>query len=249
MASETRTAWVTGGGTGIGLGVATALADDGYRVYITGRRTAPLEEAAGAYADHASDSGDGELVPAPADVTDETALDKVTERIRRDTGRLDVLVISSGINVAHRSLEETSVQEWRRILDVNATGTFVVIKAALDLLRENGAGLIVNVSSVAGLRPLAMAGVAYSASKYASSSLGVFAGNELAEFGIRVTNIYPGEVNTPLLDERSSPPSEDKRAQMVQPDEMGRVVALIAALPSTAHVSELVVKPRYQGFV
>ncbi|MFW5688908.1 MAG: SDR family oxidoreductase [Spirochaetota bacterium] len=241
-----QTAWVTGGGTGIGLGVARALADEGYRVYISGRRAEVLEEAA---AEYAGGRWAGELAPLPADVTSEADLAAAVERITAERDGLDVVVISAGINVANRSLEQTTADEWRRIVEINSTGSFLVMKAVLPVLRDQGEGLIVNISSVAGLRPLAMAGVAYSASKYASRALGLFAGNELAEAGIRVTNIYPGEVRTPILDQRKSPPPEEKRAQMVQPEELGAVVALIAKLPGTAHVSELVMKPRYQELV
>ena len=241
-----QTAWVTGGGTGIGLGIARALADDGFRVYISGRREAVLAEAAREYA---GDTGTGELIPLKADVTDEAGLDGAVSRIRSEAGRVDVAAISAGINVTHRSFADTTAEEWRRIMEINATGTFLVMKSVFNLMKEQGGGLIVNVSSVAGLRPLAMAGVAYSASKYASRSLGIFAGNELADAKIRVTNVYPGEVSTPILDQRTNPPPAEKRAQMVQPEEIGQVVSLIARMPDTAHVSELVIKPRYQELV
>ena len=241
-----QTAWVTGGGTGIGLGIARALADEGYTVFISGRRAAVLDEAVAGYG---SGKGGGRLVAAPADVTSEEDLARVVKRIGEAGGSLDVVTISSGINVANRSLEDTTPDEWRRILDVNATGSFLVMKAVVPVMRRQGGGLIVNVSSVAGLRALAMAGVAYSASKFASRALGVFAGNELAEAGIRVTTIYPGEVATPLLDARANPPGPERRAEMAQPEDLGAVVALIARLPSTTEVSELVIKPRYQEIV
>jgi len=245
------TAWVTGGGTGIGLGIAQSLADDGFRVYISGRRMEVLQAAAAEYAGEgaAGGKGAGELVPVQADVTSEDDLNAVVKQITERRGRIDVAVISAGINVAHRSLEDTTPQEWRRIVDINATGTFLVMKSVLPQMKEQGNGLIVNISSVAGVRPLAMAGVAYSASKYASRALGLFAGNELADAGIRVTNIYPGEVRTPLLDQRAQPPAEERRQQMVQPEEIGAVVALIAKMPATAHISEMVIKPRYQELV
>lgn len=238
-----KTAWVTGGGTGIGLGIARALADDGFRVYISGRRGDVLDAAASDY------SGSGEVVPAQADVVSESDLARVCARIGEEAGALDVLVICAGINVAHRTFVDTTPDEWRRIVDINATGSFLAMKAALPLLRAAAAPLIVNISSVAGLRTLAMAGVAYSASKFASKALGIFAGNELAAAGIRVTNIYPGEVSTPILDQRSVPPSPERRAEMVQPADVGALVTLIARLPATTHVSELVVKPRYQELV
>lgn len=240
---EQRTAWVTGGGTGIGLGIARALAGDGYRVYISGRRRSVLEEAVVA----AAAAAPGELIAAPADVASESDIARVIETITGDTGRIDALVLSAGINVANRSLADTTPEEWRKIVDVNATGSFLALKAALPLLPEGA--LVVNISSIAGLRTLRMAGIAYSASKFASQALGVFAGNELAERGIRVTNIYPGEVNTPILDQRTSPPPAEKQAQMVQPDEIGELVSLIARFPATTQVSELVIKPRYQELV
>ena len=245
---EQKTAWVTGGGTGIGLGIARALADDGYAVYISGRRTAVLDEAVNAYANGTA-SGGGSLVAAQADVVREDDIDRVVKQIDETHGSLDVVVISSGINVPNRSLEDTTPDEWRKILDVNATGSFLVMKAVVPVLRRGGGGLIVNVSSVAGLRALAMAGVAYSASKFASRALGIFAGNELAEYGIRVTHIYPGEVATPLLDERAEPPGPERRATMAQPEDLGALVSLIARFPATTEVSEVVIKPRYQTIV
>ncbi|MFW5743348.1 MAG: SDR family oxidoreductase [Spirochaetota bacterium] len=243
-----QTAWVTGGGTGIGLGIARALADDGYAVYISGRREEVLDKAVAAY-DGAARAGAGSLTAARADVSRESDIDAVVKQIVDSHSRIDVAVISSGINVANRSLEDTTPDEWRRILDVNATGSFLVMRAVVPSMKSAGGGLIVNVSSIAGLRALAMAGVAYSASKFASRALGIFAGNELARAGIRVTNIYPGEVSTPILDQRAAPPSAERRAEMAQPEDVGKLVSLIAAFPSTTEVSEVVIKPRYQGLV
>lgn len=238
-----KTAWVTGGGTGIGLGIAGALADDGYTVTISGRRRDVLVEAVHGY------KGNGSLVAAPADVSSETDLASVVDGIVGTHGRIDVVVISSGINVPNRTLEATTADEWRRILDINATGSFLVMKAVVPHMKKAGGGLIVNISSIAGLRALAMAGIAYSASKFASRALGIFAGNELAEAGIRVTNIYPGEVSTPILDQRATPPTAERRAEMAQPEDLGALVSLIARFPSTTEVSEVVIKPRYQTLV
>ncbi len=238
-----QTAWVTGGGTGIGLGVARALANDGFTVYISGRRESVLAKAADTY------EGAGTLVSAPADVTSDSDLSGVVSRIQTDTGRIDVLTLCAGINVTNRTINDTTPDEWRRILDVNATGAFVALKAALPIMAtddRDGGGLVVNVSSIAGVRALQMAGVAYASSKFASLALGIMAGNELADRGIRVTNIYPGEVNTPILDQRTVPPTPERRAQMVRPEDIGEMVSLIVRLPATTHVSEMVIKPRYQ---
>lgn len=135
-----QTAWVTGGGTGIGLGIARTLADDGFRVYISGRREAVLAEAAREYA---GGETTGELIPLRVDVTDEGELDHAVGRIRSEAGRLDVAAISAGINVAHRSLADTTAEEWRRIMEINATGTFLVMKSIFNLMKEQGGGLSV----------------------------------------------------------------------------------------------------------
>ena len=244
-----RIGWVIGGGTGIGLGIARALADDGYDVFITGRRANVLEEAVAAYAGAAARGGNGSLVAAPGDVTSEADLARVMEQIAVRDGVLKVVAVSSGTNIPHRTLGDTTSDEWRMLLDVNATGTFLVMKQVLPVLKDAGGGLIVNISSISGIRSLTIGGVGYCASKFATSSLGIYAGNELAEHGIRVTNIYPGEVNTPILDKRAVPPPPERREQMVQPEDIGAIVALIARFPATTHVSELVVKPLYQELV
>ena len=243
-----RIGWVIGGGTGIGLGIARALADDGYDVFITGRRAAVLEEAVATY-ESGRAGGGGSLVAAPGDVTSEADLARVMEQIASRDGSLKVVGISSGTNIPHRTLADTTPDEWRMLLDVNATGAFLVMKQVVPVLKEAGGGLIVNISSISGIRSLTIGGVGYCASKFATSSLGIYAGNELADHRIRVTNIYPGEVNTPILDKRAVPPPSERREQMVQPEDIGAIVALIARFPATTHVSELVVKPLYQELV
>jgi NAD(P)-dependent dehydrogenase (short-subunit alcohol dehydrogenase family) len=243
-----RIGWVIGGGTGIGLGIAQALAGDGYDVFITGRRAEVLDRAVEAYAGEGARGG-GSLVAAPGDVTSETDLARVMERIAAHEGALKVVAVSSGTNIPHRTLADTTPDEWRMLVDINATGTFLVMKQVLPVLKAAGGGLIVNISSISGIRSLTIGGVGYCASKFATSSLGIYAGNELGQHGIRVTNIYPGEVNTPILDKRAVPPPPERREQMVQPEDIGAIVALIARFPATTHVSELVVKPLYQELV
>ena len=233
-------AWVTGGGTGIGRGIVHALCAQGYTVFASGRRAEPLQEAA------SSSPGPGRVAAAVADVTSETDLSAVVSRIRSEHGQLDVLVLCAGVNVPDRSIESTSSDQWRTLLDVNATGAFLTLKAALPLLRAAPAAIVFTIASVAGLRALQMAGAGYVASKYATRGLGAFAGAELAREGIRMTVIYPGEVNTPILDKRDSPPDEDARRAMVQPQDIGRLVVSVLSLPQTTHVPELVVKPLSQ---
>ena len=105
--------------------------------------------------------------------------------------------------------------------------------------------MIVNICSVAGVRVMPMAGVPYCVSKFATGALGTFANLEEAANGIKVTNLYPGETNTPILDDRPSPPPPEKRARMLQPEDIAACVILVARLPARAVVPELVVTPPY----
>jgi NADP-dependent 3-hydroxy acid dehydrogenase YdfG len=106
-------------------------------------------------------------------------------------------------------------------------------------MRDRKDGVIINISSVSGLRATTLGGVAYSASKFALAALSTAVVNEVGKDGIRVTNVFPGEVNTPLLESRPNPVSDEHKARILQPDDFGDVIVAIAALPPHAHVSDI----------
>ena len=118
----------------------------------------------------------------------------------------------------------------------------------LPHMRERADGLIINISSVSGKRALTLGGIAYCASKFGMTALGTATGNEEANNGIRITNVYPGEVETPILDQRPEPVSAERRAKMLQPEDIGALCVTIASLPPRAHVPEIVVKPTIQEY-
>ena len=142
-------------------------------------------------------------------------------------------------------LADIDPADFDRVLQVNTTGTFNCMHSALPIMREKKSGLIVNICSVAGVRVIPMAGVPYCVSKFATGALGTFANLEEAANGIKVTNIYPGETNTPILDDRPAPPPPEKRARMLQPEDIAACVIMVAKLPARAVVPELVVTPPY----
>jgi NADP-dependent 3-hydroxy acid dehydrogenase YdfG len=158
------------------------------------------------------------------------------------------LVNSAGVNVLRRSLAELSLEDWDAMLQVNASGAFYCLRAALPEMRQRRDGLIVNISSIAGIRSSLLGGIGYTASKFAMSAMGITAAREESKYGIRVTNIYPGEVDTPILEKRPTPVSDEHRARILQPDDVAAAVVMIACLPPRAHVSELVIKPTSQDF-
>ena len=243
MSLSNRTVVITGGGTGIGAGVAQALAAEGCRLLLVGRRMEPLEQT------RDSCKGASEVVCHAADVSDRQAMQTVFETVKSLWGRLDILVHAAGINIRTRSMGQMQPEQWDQVLSVNATGAYNCFLHALPLMRAQQDGLIISISSISGKRALTLGGVAYCASKFAMAALGTTVGNEEAKNGIRVTTIYPGEVNTPILDQRPVPVPDERKAQMVQPEDIGALVATIAKLPQCAHVPELIIKPLYQEYV
>ncbi|MEW4529508.1 SDR family oxidoreductase [Maioricimonas sp. JC845] len=244
MQLQDKTALVTGGGTGIGAGIAMGLARAGCRVAITGRREEKLREVADAY----RKSDGGELLVHASDVADRDSVQELFEWADGELGRVDILVNSAGINVPKRKMAELDPADWDKLIQVNATGAYNTIRAVLPQMRERKDGLIINISSIAGLRASLLGGVAYSASKFAMTVLGTCVGLEERENGIRVTNVYPGEVETPILDARPNPVSAEHRARILQPEDIASLVVTVASLPPRAHVPDLVIKPTTQEF-
>jgi NADP-dependent 3-hydroxy acid dehydrogenase YdfG len=239
---ENQTVFVAGGATGIGQAVAATLAKQGCKVAIGGRRVDKLEDAAKAY------DGPDELFVHPIDVADRASVRAAVDWCVEKLGPISILVNAAGINIKDRTMAAMDPEEWDRVLRVNATGAYNIMAAVLPSMRERQTGTIINVSSIAGKRAIELGGIAYCASKFAMTALGIAAGQEEAANGIRITNVYPGEVDTPLLLQRPKPVSDEHRARMLQPQDVADVVLAICSLPQRAHVPEIVIKPRTQAY-
>lgn len=239
MELKEKVALVTGGGSGIGLGIAVALAGEGCRIYLCGRNREKLQAAVQAFPEGST------AATRVCDVADREAVVRLVSEIRREAGAVDILVNNAGTNTPKRMMADLDPGDYDRLMAINAGGAFNCLHAVLPGMREKGEGLVFNIVSIAGKRALTFAGLPYSMSKFAQSALGTFVNLEDAEHGIRVTNIYPGEVATPVLDRRPSPPPPEKRALMLQPEDIATCVVTIAKLPARALVSELVITPTY----
>jgi NADP-dependent 3-hydroxy acid dehydrogenase YdfG len=243
MKLKGKTAVVTGGGTGIGLGIALAFAAEGCRVAIAGRREEKLREAAAAW------KGEPALLYKGLDVADRKNVEEYFAWADQELGRIDILVNCAGLNIKNRKMADMRPEQWDEVLAANASGAYYCMYAVLPQMRDRQDGLIINVSSIAGKRASALGGVAYAASKFAMAALGTCVGNEIASQGIRVTNVYPGEVNTPILDNRPVPVSNEHKAAILQPEDVGDIVLAIALLPPRANVPEIIIKPTRQEYV
>ncbi|TWU41025.1 SDR family oxidoreductase [Novipirellula artificiosorum] len=234
---------ITGGGTGIGAGIASGLARAGCRVTVGGRRIEPLQRLAESIA------GDPPIRTCVLDVADADSVDRFFASIEQRDGDVDILVNSAGINILNRTMAEMEPSDWERVLQINATGAYRCMHAVLPSMRRRQDGMIVNISSVAGKRAIALGGVVYCASKFAMTALGTAVSNEVRNEGVRVTNVYPGEVNTPILDNRPVKVTAEHKASILQPEDIAAMVVAICSLPPRAHVPEIVIKPTTQEWV
>lgn len=233
-----QVAWVTGGSSGIGLAGAQALAQAGAHVVVTGRNPGTTQAALATLR-----AGGASAQAHVVDVADKAAVQACADAIAQEHGRIDILVNSAGTNTVARSLDSISLDDWDAVIAANLSGLFYVVRAVLPTMRRQGAGLIVNVSSWAGLYPSRASGVAYGASKRAVNSLTESINAEECQHGIRATALIPGEVATPILDKRPVQPTPEQREAMVQPEDMGRAILFLAEMPARACVNQLVITP------
>jgi len=237
-----RVAWITGGGSGIGLAGASELVKVGAHVVISGRNAAT--NAAALAQLQALGSAEAVLL----DVADKHAVKAVAQQILATHGRIDILVNSAGINATQRNLEVLSTESWDDVVNINLNGLFYCVHSVLPAMRAQGDGLIVNVSSWAGLYPSKLTGAAYNTSKRAVLALTESINIEECGHGIRATSLLPGEVATPILNKRPVPPSQEARARMIQPEDMGRAILFLAQMPARACINELVISPTHNRF-
>jgi len=186
-----RVAVVTGGASGIGRATAAYLLEKGWRVAILDLDSPMLTEVREFY------TGQDNVYIAALDVTDEASVDRIIPTIDTEFGAIGGVVNCAGI-AADSHVLETSVELFRKILDVNVIGTFLVGRAAARCMRTRKTGAIVNIASISGLRG-SKGRAAYGASKGAVVTLTQVMANDLAPDGIRVNAIAPGPVETPMV--------------------------------------------------
>jgi NADP-dependent 3-hydroxy acid dehydrogenase YdfG len=241
MRLQHKVAWVTGGGSGIGLGGAIELAKGGCRVVISGRDAAKLDtalkqaEAAGA--------PPGAIESAALDVADGDAVTRVAQDIQARLGRVDILVNSAGINFPKRYWNQTDSGTFNEVVAVNLNGAMACTLAVLPGMRRRREGTVINIASFAGWHYGYLTGPAYTASKAALMALTHAFNIEECVNGLRATSLCPGEVATPILQKRPVVPSAEEMARMLQEEDLGRTIRYIAEMPAHVCINELVISP------
>lgn len=236
-----QVAWITGAGSGIGLAGGRALAAAGATVVLSGRRPDVLATAAQAIR---AQGGVAEV--EVLDVTDAAAVAAAAARVlERHAGRIDVLLNSAGTNTPARFWRDQSVAGWRQVIGTNLDSIFYTTHEVLPAMRARRSGLVINVSSWAGVHHPKLTGPAYNGSKHAVVAMTETINMEDGVHGIRACSLCPAEVSTPILDTRPSPPSAEERGRMLQPDDMGRTIRFIAELPPGVCINQLIVSPTW----
>jgi NADP-dependent 3-hydroxy acid dehydrogenase YdfG len=184
-----KVAFVTGASSGIGEATAVALAEEGARVAVLARRSDRLEQIVKRIKDTR-----GEAAPLVADVTNEAQLRAAIRRAKEALGRIDILVNNAGVMLLG-NIEGADTREWRQMLDINVLAIMLACHEILPIMKAQGGGHIVNISSVAG-RQVKAGYSGYNASKWALGAFSESLRQEVTRQQIRVTVIEPGMVAT-----------------------------------------------------
>jgi NADP-dependent 3-hydroxy acid dehydrogenase YdfG len=243
LTAQLETALVTGAGSGIGRGIAKTLDALGLRLALIGRDEHKLHQTRAELS-----GGRHSALTLSCDVAHRDSVKAMVDRVLGAFGSIDVLVCNAGTNVRNRSLETLSPEDWDRMIETNLTGAFNLVHHVLPSMRARKNGLVIQICSISGIRASTLGGAGYSASKFGQSALGICLGREEGQNGIRSTVIYPGEVNTPILDARPVPVGAERRAAILQPEDIAAAVKFLVELHPRARVPELVITPTVDDF-
>lgn len=228
---------VTGAGRGAGRSIALALAEEGARLALASRTVSELN----AVRDEVNALG-GQVIAVPTDLGDPKQVAALAQETLTAFGTVDVIINNAGWCPPLRLVQDTTLEDWDLAMDVNARGPFLLIKALLPTMLAKRNGHVINVSSDVARGGCATAS-AYGASKAAMIGLGESLLDEVAEFGIRVTNMVPGTMNT---NQRWDDDPDFPRETVMEPEDFAQLVVSLLKLNDYVLVKEVGVRPIVQ---
>jgi len=227
-----KTAYITGGSKGIGLGIAKAMLAEGMKVAITGRNSETLNAAV----EELNKIGKGEILAIESDVRNFESEKNAIEQVLEKWGTLDVVIANAGVG-KFSSIEEMSLEDWNSVIDINLTGVFHTVKASIPAMKKSK-GYIMTIASLAGTN-FFQKGTAYNASKFGLVGFTQALMLDLRQYGIKVTTIMPGSVATYF---NGHVPSE-KDAWKIQPEDIGQMVMDLLKMNPRTLPSKVEVRP------
>jgi 3-oxoacyl-[acyl-carrier protein] reductase len=230
--AQDKVAVITGGGSGIGMAIARVFTASGYSVVITGRDAKRLQKAA------ATISADKkQVISIPCDVRNPASVEKLFQKVRKEHATIDVLVNNAGVAHSLAPVDQLSVETWKEVIDTNLTGTFLVTRMALPLMRAGGT--IVNNLSIAALQPFAgMA--AYNASKFGALGFTHALREDLRKRRIRVLALLPGATNTEIWSQFWP---EAPKENMISAETVAQAVLYAVSAPPNTAIEEIRIGP------
>ena len=237
--SMNKTAVVTGGGSGVGRVIALKLAAQDWRVVILGRRAEALKETI-----QLADANAPRITHHTCDIGDASVVATIGKQILAECGEIHLLVNAAGTNAPRRALEVLSLEDYHAMIATNLNGAYYCVQAFLPQMRSRKSGLIVNIVSDAAKQASAKAGPAYVMSKFGLVGLTQSINAEERPNGNRACAILPGDIDTPLLDKRPTPPDATARAKMMRAEDVADCALFCINLPEHVVVEEMLVRPR-----
>ncbi|MHB1134418.1 MAG: SDR family oxidoreductase [Chloroflexota bacterium] len=228
---------VTGASSGMGWEAALAFAAEGAKVVAAARREGPLQDLVKKVGENG-----GEAIACATDIAKREDVERLVRTAIERFGRLDVMCNVAGINAPNRTMAELTLEKWDRILSINLTGAFHCTQAVLPQMRQQGGGTIIHVSSVSG-KWGDISGAAYQAAKHGMAGLAYATMFEERQNGIRVSVIYPGLCDTPILKNRPVPVAREILDKAMQPEDIAAACVFCATLPPRTYISDLVIMP------
>jgi NADP-dependent 3-hydroxy acid dehydrogenase YdfG len=236
--TDNRVALVTGGSYGIGLATVAALAGRGIKVVAAARNRERLEAAISELGELA-----GSVAAMACDVTRAEQVQASVEETLSRFGRLDILVNSAGVSQsANRPIVDSELAEWRRIIETNLTGTYLMCRQAMPLLQASDDGWLINIQSTASYKATPGVGV-YAASKFGVRALTEALIEEHRNGPVRITSISPGPVDTNIWTHKREPPSAERRSKMLRPSDIADIVTFLIDRPHHMHIPNITVTP------
>jgi serine 3-dehydrogenase len=235
-----QVALIVGASSGIGRAAAVLFAREGCKVVAAARREDRLQSLKAELAQEQHD-----ITIRRADASNTEEMRELAQATLDQFGKIDILVVTSGINTPDRSMQRLTPEIWNSLIDVNLNGVFYATHEVLPSMRKAGSGHLIYVSSVSGLIP-DVSGAAYQASKRGVLGLAHAIRMEEKQNGIRTSVVCPGLVNTELLEKRPVKPSPEVLAQALLPEDVAETILHIAKLPQRASIPELLLMPSAQ---